>query len=892
MTTPVKLVAASGSDDLIPELLEQVSAIYPELEMFVISEFRPPQGNWIPYHIGRTFQENLALCRATLSGRQVQLAAVLLQPRMPYWPMRFLVAMQSPLRTLFFNENLNHFSLRPHSWPTMARHLLWRLRNLLVWELSPGGATYTFFWRLGHPKAFRRPVFKLLSRAAGRLGSLRKALEPKVVYVQPATNLPDGFSVVIPSRDGRDLLERLLPNLEQELQSSSAEVIVSDNGSSDGTVDWLMHTWPGVTIEHSADPLSFAKAVNAGIRNARYRYTLLLNNDMTLYPGFFSALRKAFEEVPDLFCATAQIFFPEGQRREETGKAVMPRKAPDFPVTCEEPIPGEDLSYVLYGSGGCSLYDTGKLRALDMVREHYEPAYVEDLDLGYRAWQRGWPSVFVEGARVLHQHRATTSRFYKEEQLAFVLETNYLKFLAGSVGSPPLFRRLWYQAIERLNAKAAKDDPVAEKALLDAPRIGFHCAPVASPWDEELFLGLTSGSVAVFPGTRRSGRPVVLVAAPYMPFPLSHGGAVRMYNLMRGAAADFDQVLIAFCDELGTPPRELLDLCVEIVQVKRFGTHALPSTNRPDVVEEFDSSAFHAALRMLVRKWQPGVAQLEFTQMAQYASDCAPAKTILVEHDITLDLYQQLLAQGETWELKRQLARWDTFERKAWREADCIVTMSEKDRETVTFANRIVALGNGVDLARFQASTKTPDAARVLFIGSFAHLPNVLALDYFLREVWPLMQSANPTLHIISGSRPQYFLDMYADRVRPPLDQPGIELEGFVADVRPAYERATVVVAPLLASAGTNIKILEAMAMGKAIVSTSSGVNGLNVEPGRDVIVTDDPAGMAASILYLFENMLDRIRIEMEARKKVEREYSWDVIARQQAELYWELMNS
>jgi hypothetical protein len=107
----------------------------------------------------------------------------------------------------------------------------------------------------------------------------------------------------------------------------------------------------------------------------------------------------------------------------------------------------------------------------------------------------------------------------------------------------------------------------------------------------------------------------------------------------------------------------LLDICVEVVTVLRPGTHALPSRGRPDTVEEFDTPAFHAALRQTMAKWRPTVAQLEFTQMAIYAPDCAPAKTILVEHDITYDLYAQMLARPETsdWETRRQHELWVSF---------------------------------------------------------------------------------------------------------------------------------------------------------------------------------------------------------------------------------------
>jgi glycosyltransferase involved in cell wall biosynthesis len=363
-----------------------------------------------------------------------------------------------------------------------------------------------------------------------------------------------------------------------------------------------------------------------------------------------------------------------------------------------------------------------------------------------------------------------------------------------------------------------------------------------------------------------------------------------MYNLMRAAAEDFDQVLAHFTDELQPVPKDLLDICIEVVQVKRFGTHAHPSTQRPDVVEEFDSPVLRAVLHQVVRKWRPAIAQLEFTQMAQYAADCAPARTIMVEHDITLDLYSQLIKQGDDWETHRQYERWVTFENQAWGNVDRVVTMSEKDRAAVGRPSAVV-LVNGVDIERFQSSAREPDPRRILFIGSFAHLPNVMALAFFLREAWPVLDPLKPLLHVIAGSRPEYFLERYADRIQLDIHQPRVELEAFVADVRPAYERATVVVAPLLASAGTNIKIMEAMAMGKAIVSTPAGINGLSeLENGRDVIVVNTGEEMAYAIAGLFDDPDTRRSIEHQARRTAVERYDWAVIAREQKKLYESLL--
>jgi GT2 family glycosyltransferase/glycosyltransferase involved in cell wall biosynthesis len=874
----VKVAFASGTDDLNVRLIARMRELFPQLPLYVVSEFPPEDGDlhWIPYQVRRSLSDNLARCRAALRGKSVRLAGVLLVPNVPFRRMRLLALLLAPLHFLAVNENLNDFMLRPRCVPTMARHFLWRSRNWVRWHFGRNGTLARRDWA-ADLLAWAARAAATLPRLSGTRASL------------PARAAEPGISLVIPSRNGRDLLAAQLPGIFRELPPE-AEVIVVDNGSDDGTSAWLASHWPQAKLAISPAPLSFAAAVNRGLARAGYARVCLLNNDMLLDPGFFAALDEAFHQVADLFCATAQIRFPAGVRRQETGKAVMAQDTPrDFPLRCDEPLPGEDLTYVLYGSGGCSLYDIGKLRALGGFDESYAPAYVEDLDIGYRAWQRGWPSVYVAGAVVEHRHRATTLRYYTEEQLNAILETNYLRFLVQAVADRRLFRKLWRQAIQRLWLLRNKD------ALRAAIRIGIS-NPVLSRarqgavLSEDLVLALTNGSASLFVGKASRSvpdKPRVLIASPYLPFPLSHGGAVRMYNLMRRAAAEFDQILVAFTDTAAPPPQEVLDCCVEVVLVRRTGSHALPSTGRPDVVEEFASPSFRAALRQTVRKWHPAIAQLEFTQMAQYAAGCAPARTILVEHDVTIDLYAQLLALEEDWELRRQLDLWRPFETAAWRQVTRVVTMSEKDRAMVADA-RAVTLPNGVDVERFRPSSREPQPRRLLFIGSFAHLPNLMAAQFFLNEVWPKLQQV--TLHLIAGARHEYFLARYADRVKLNLDRPGLEVEGFVGDVRPAYERAAIVVAPLLASAGTNIKILEAMAMAKAIVSTPAGVNGLDLRPGEDFLLAKTAGEMASAIEVLLQDPMARKRLERSARLRAEREYGWDQIARRQADLYRQLL--
>jgi GT2 family glycosyltransferase len=474
--------------------------------------------------------------------------------------------------------------------------------------------------RLAHPAESEIPLRARLAQFRGVLANrIRRQGRDKPMAAMPA--LP-GVTVVVPSRDGRALLATMLPALLPQL--TDGEVIVVDNGSTedkpDSTAAWLARKYPAIRVIEFPAPLSFACAVNAGISQARFARTLLLNNDMVVEPGFIAALEDAFHRVPDLFCATAQIFFPPGVRREETGKAVWrTENSLDFPMRCDDPYPGEDLTWVFYGSGGCSLFDTAKLREMGGVSEVYQPAYVEDMDFGYRAWKRGWPTVFCAGARVEHRHRATTSRFFSARQLDFFVERNYLRFLTHAISDAALFEKLWLEAIRRLQLLSMKGGKAALDALRDTPRMGARPQAAGGLLSEAEIFALGNGDVACFPGAAPRGRKTILIASPYLPFPLSHGGAVRIFNLMKQAAKTHDLALMAFCDELGTPPPELLDLCCEVILVRRHGSHYRRNTTRPDVVEEFDSDTFRACLKQTALKWKPIVIQLEFTWMAQYA---------------------------------------------------------------------------------------------------------------------------------------------------------------------------------------------------------------------------------------------------------------------------------
>jgi glycosyltransferase involved in cell wall biosynthesis len=210
-----------------------------------------------------------------------------------------------------------------------------------------------------------------------------------------------------------------------------------------------------------------------------------------------------------------------------------------------------------------------------------------------------------------------------------------------------------------------------------------------------------------------------------------------------------------------------------------------------------------------------------------------------------------------------------------------VVVMSGKDAGLLGCPEKTVVIPNGVDLERFRAAPEREDgAAELLFVGSFRHFPNVRAFEFLVEEVWPRLRRRDARLTVVAGPQPELYWTARELDGR-------ITVHGYVADVQPLYERATLVVIPTVVSAGTNLKALEAMASARAMVSTPSGVAGLGLEHGESVWIAETAEEFAAGIERLLEDAELRRKIARAARRRAEEEYSWEAIARKQAEL-WE----
>jgi ribosomal protein S18 acetylase RimI-like enzyme len=379
----------------------------------------------------------------------------------------------------------------------------------------------------------------------------------------------------------------------------------------------------------------------------------------------------------------------------------------------------------------------------------------------------------------------------------------------------------------------------------------------------------------------------IAILSPYFPYPLSHGGAVRIFYLIREMSEEFDIFLFAFRDK-ETPQdfAPLQELCARLVLIEK-PRYREPrwSTLLPPEVHEFRSPAMRAALARLRSEYRIEAVQVEYTMLAPYSGD------VLVEHDVTFDLYQQVRERAR----RRSLAqcwdywRWRRFEMNWLRRYRKVVVMSERDAALLDRPN-LAVIPNGVDLARFAPEIDRP-GERLLFIGSFRHFPNIVAYRFFVEQIWPILCQGSPEIKVtvVAGPDPLLYWRGHTSLLSIPTGD-RIQLLGFVADVRPLYVEANLVLVPTLVSAGTNLKVLEGMAMERTIISTSSGCAGLGLEHGVNVWIADTAADFALAIRTLLGNRDLRQRIAAAGREHVERHFDWKEIGQRQRAILRELM--
>ncbi|HEY1907555.1 MAG TPA: glycosyltransferase family 4 protein, partial [Myxococcaceae bacterium] len=296
-------------------------------------------------------------------------------------------------------------------------------------------------------------------------------------------------------------------------------------------------------------------------------------------------------------------------------------------------------------------------------------------------------------------------------------------------------------------------------------------------------------------------------------------------------------------------------------------------------------SALDAALDEIHRRIQFDVVNLEFPYLAHHrpsraASGRAPPPLLIDAHEIAYDMVRQFGRTGGVGRKVYSALNWRKLrseERTAFRSASGVYVCSLADRDRVLAevpGTRTAVVPNAADVEFYRpaAPGAAGDGRTVLFFGLLSTLPNIDGVLWFTREVWPRIAAAHPAARL-------KILGKGAPPAVQALSGPGIEVVGFVEDLRPELAAAAVLVVPLRLGGGTRLKIVEGMAMGKAIVSTALGAEGIEAVPGEQLLIADEPASFAASVLGLLADPALARRIGASARRLAEDRYSWNAAA-------------
>ena len=384
----------------------------------------------------------------------------------------------------------------------------------------------------------------------------------------------------------------------------------------------------------------------------------------------------------------------------------------------------------------------------------------------------------------------------------------------------------------------------------------------------------------------------ILALALGVPFPPAGGGLARSFHLLRALASRHNVVLAAFTyGEAHTAPP--FPIRLETVpwqwsQAYQEMTGADPDAaqrayrrltfddDEPWMASVVDPRGMAAAIERALDP-QPDLILIQGTPLARFMPGL-PAATpkILDLFDVHCRIAARALADapaGERDARAREAERTLAFEQRAAHSCEACVVVSEEEAveaRTRLGARRVDVVPNGVDTSYFSPAAESPERGALLFTGRMSYPPNADAACYFATDILPLVRRQVPDarFHIVGTGPPPQLTALASDAV---------VVHGFVDDVRPFQARAEVVVVPVRAGGGTRLKVLEAAASGKAIVTTALGVEGLSFRAGRDVVVADSTEEFAAAVTTLLLDPVRRAELGANARAVAGR-YEWSAI--------------
>ncbi|MFH1970783.1 MAG: glycosyltransferase family 4 protein [Patescibacteria group bacterium] len=392
----------------------------------------------------------------------------------------------------------------------------------------------------------------------------------------------------------------------------------------------------------------------------------------------------------------------------------------------------------------------------------------------------------------------------------------------------------------------------------------------------------------------------ILMLTPYLPFPLMSGGQTRSYNLIKNLSKKHDITLFSLIknDQEKKYIPELKKYCKKVFVFNRSKT---PWTLRNILLTGFGPYPF-----LVIRNLAPDEKLAVKKELEEEKYDIIHAETfyvmphipdtnvpiLLVEQTIEYLVYKHYVRNQAPFLAKipfsidiMKLKFWETH---FWKQANRVVAMSESDKkEMLSLAPKlnIDIVPNGIDIDYFSAKPReeiTP--AKVLYVGNFKWIQNVEAANILVNEVWPKIKKETKNVKLwIVGMNITDKLKEYASD--------DIEISEALPDIREAYSKASVLVAPIKGPGGTRLKILEAMASSLPVVTTSVGAEGLGVINEKEALISDQLDEVSKNAIKVLKDKNLSKRLGLYGKKFVESKYTWDKSAQVLDNIYSKVIN-
>jgi glycosyltransferase involved in cell wall biosynthesis len=380
----------------------------------------------------------------------------------------------------------------------------------------------------------------------------------------------------------------------------------------------------------------------------------------------------------------------------------------------------------------------------------------------------------------------------------------------------------------------------------------------------------------------------ILFVSPFLPYPPVAGGHRQIWGWITRLASSHEAAFVGFREREreAVGIEEVARLCCEArVRLRKPTPHAYSSlAQSPRWVSEFYSQALADDVAAVSRDFRPDVVQFLHSNMAQYRRRLAGAPAVVTALDIAFVAHRRRIAPARGIDRLQARLEWLRvlrYEAGVFRRAEHVVAVSEHDAQLIRAVvghDRVTSVPPGVDRGQLVPRDRDPVAGRVLYVGHMEHYPNLDGLLFLYREIWPTVRHEFPRARlVVAGGGTREELLRVAPETLAQMDRDtSVEIAGFVPDLASLTDRSTAMAAPLRLGSGVRNKVVEAMAAGLPVVTTSRGAEGLAATHERELLIADDPMAFARQLVHLLRDSRLQEQLSRAARDMVARDHDND----------------